>query len=109
MFLQNQIHGHAVLEQGDVRFLLYLSNQGAGNGLAGGVSRMNDAAVAVAPFAGQVVRQSAIVSPFKAGEIDAQINQPANRVWPVFHGEADGFIPAQTGPGHVGVGHMAFQ
>ena len=109
VFLHDQVHGHPVFKAGHVVFLADLFNQCAGNGFAGGVGGMNDAPVAVAAFAGQVVGQLAAVTAVEAGEVHSQINQPADGVGTVFHGEAHGIVVAQAGAGHMSIGHVAFQ
>ena len=65
--------------------------------------------MAVAAFAGQVIRQGSLVVAGQAGEVDSQINQPADRIGAVFHGVAHRIVMAQAAPGHVRIGHMAFQ
>ena len=109
VLLQDQVHGHPIFEAGHVVFFTHLADQGAGDGLAGGVGGMNDAAVAVPALTGQVVGQGAVVIAGQSGEIHPQIDQPADRIRAVFHRVTDRVIMAQATPGHVRIGHVTFQ
>ena len=70
---------------------------------AGRIGRVDDAALAVAAFAGEVEAQfRALV----AGEGHALLDQPFDGFAPVLHDVAGGRLVAQAGAGHQGVGDV---
>ena len=71
-----------------------LSGQGRLHGSAGGVGGMDDAAVAVAAFAGQVVASGSVV----AGEWHALLDQPFDRGPAVFDDETGGVASHSPAP-----------
>ena len=96
----DQVHQHVVFEEVNV-------GRGAGalaqrllHGGAGGVGGVDDAAVAVTAFAGEV--QGAVL----LRKRHAEFLQPANSGGCVFDRELGGFQVAQPGPSHQRVVHM---
>ena len=109
VFLQNQVHGDPVLETMYAVALLDPVDQGAGNRHSGGVGGVDDAPVAVAALAGQVIGQGIGLGALQAGKVHPLVDQPADRLRAVFHRVAHRVIMAQAAAGQVGVAHMALQ
>ncbi len=90
-------------EQRDVRMRAHLLFQRHLHRVAGGVGGVDDAALAVAAFAGQVEAQ---FGAGVAGERHALLDQPFDRFAAVFDDEAGGAFVAQAGAGDQGVGDV---
>ena len=88
----NQVHSHPAGFQVNIRPGLGLARQGGGNRVAGGIGGVDNPAMAMAAFAGEVV-VLAIVLP---GELHAGVDQPFDAFLAVFHGKADRILVAQT-------------
>ncbi|MCY1286104.1 hypothetical protein D9M68_372120 [compost metagenome] len=103
--LGDQVDGDALFEQLDVRSLPGLLQQGVEDRRAGGVGRVDDAPVAVAAFAGQVVFEAAVLGRglLFPGEGHALVDQPLDGFAAVLDGEAHGVLAAQAGAGVEGV------
>ena len=89
-----------VFQQRDVGVAPDLFRQGVLHRMAGGVGGVDDAAVAVAAFARQVVAGAVVRI---AGERHALLDQPFDRGPAVLHDEAGGLFVAQPGAGDQGV------
>ena len=88
----NQIHSHPAGFQVNIRPGLGLARQGGGNRVAGGIGGVDNPAMAMATFSGQVVVLSVILP----GELHAGVDQPLDAFLAVFHGKADRVFVAQT-------------
>ena len=99
-----------IFQHGDIRVSTHLAAQRGGHRFASGVGGMNDAAMAVAAFAGQVkaLIADAIAVVAIAGKRHAQLNQPVNRRARVLNNKARGLRIAQPGAGHQRILYMCF-
>ncbi len=109
VLLQNQVHGDPVLKKLYIVALLDAVDQRAGDRHPGGVGGVDDAPVAVAALAGQVVGQGIGLGALQAGKVHPLVDQPADRARPVFHRVAHRVVMAQAAAGQVGVAHVALQ
>ncbi len=95
------------LHQLDVGVSAHLIDQGELHCLAGGIGRVEDAAMAVAPFAGQVIVGFAL-GVLLLIEGDSLLDQPLDGVAGVAGGELHHGRVTQPGPGVERVAHMGF-
>ena len=102
----DQVDGDVVFQQGDVGMAPDLFRQRGLHRVAGGVGGVDDAAVAVAAFARQVVAGAIVGVP---GERYALFDQPFDGGPAVFHDEAGGFFVAQPGAGDQRVAECALR
>ena len=111
-FLQAQfgasdhVDGDMMLEHGDVRMRLDLGFQGGLDGMAGRVGGMDDAAMAVTAFPGQVVPDFAGLV---AGERHALADEPFDGFTAVFDHQPVDVRIAQPRAGDLGVADMVFR
>ncbi len=79
-----------MLEQFDVRALAGLVEQGLEDRGPGGVGGVDDAAMAVAAFAGQVELEAAVIAAgvIVTGKRHALVDQPLNGLAAMFDGES---------------------
>ena len=104
-FFGDQVDGDALLQQLDVGALAGLIEQGLENRGPGGIGSVNDSAMAVAAFAGQVELKATVVAAgmFIAGEGYTLVDQPLDGFPAVLDGEAHGVFVAQATAGVKGV------
>ncbi|CAI8760512.1 hypothetical protein EMIT051CA3_10753 [Pseudomonas chlororaphis] len=109
-FFGNQIDGDPLFQQLDVRALPGLVQQCREDGCAGGVGGMDDAAMAVAAFAGQVEFETAvfIARLFVTGEGHALIDQPLNGFAAMLDGKPYRVFMAEAATGIEGVVDVGF-
>ena len=103
----DQVHRDVVFQQLDIGVGLRLLQQGIEDRRAGGVGRVNDAAMAVPALPGEVevVGLGAILAP-PAGKGHALIHQPADRIATVADDLTNGVLVAESATGNQGVLHM---
>ena len=94
----DQIHGNPAGHQGDVGSCLGLGCQGGGNGVAGGIGCVDNAAVAMPAFPCQVVLGLVI-----AGKGNTTVDQPVDALAAMLDRKPDGIFVAETAPGVEGV------
>lgn len=94
-----------MLQQFDVGALAGLLEQGLEDGGASSIGGVDDAAMAVATFAGQVELESAVIAArvFVAGERHALVDQPLDGFAAMLDGEAHRVFVAQAAAGVKGV------
>ena len=98
----DQVNGDVVLVEADVRMRADPGLEGGLERPAGGVGGVDDAPVAVAALAREVIVVGAVV-PRLAGERHAQVNEPADRLRPAPDHVLHRFPTAQAGAGADGV------
>ncbi len=102
----DEVDGDVPLEDGDAGVLLHLLHQGALHGVAGGIGGMDDAPVAVPPFAVQVQFLGAARL---AREGHALGDEPGDGFPAALDHEAHGVVVAEPAAGHVGVADMVVE
>ncbi len=104
-FFGDQVNGDALLQQFDVGALAGLVEQGLEDCRASGIGGVDDAAVAVAAFTGQVKLETTVVTArvFITGERHPLVDQPLDGFTAVLDGEAHGVFVAQAAAGVEGV------
>lgn len=100
---RDDVNGDMVFEQRDIRVRAHLLFQRDLHGVPGSIGRMDDPALAMAAFTGQV---KAHFGGCVAGEWHALIDQPFDRFTPVFDDIAGGGFVAQACAGNERVGHV---
>jgi hypothetical protein len=93
-------------EDFDVRVALHALDQRRLHCPPGGVGRVGDAPVAVAPLPGEVELGLVVVV---AGEGHPLFDQPFDRMPAAFHDEPDGIVVAEARSGDVGIADMVPQ
>ena len=99
----DQVHKHVVFEHGDAGGGLHLGDEGGLDGSTRGIGRVDDAAVAVATFPGQM--QFTMFS----GEGHTQTLEPVDGFRGVFHDHLGGLQITQTCSSHQGVLNMVLK
>ena len=103
-FAGDQVNGYAVVQQLDVAVFLGPLQQGIEDGRTSRIGGVNDASVAVPPFAGEVkVVGLAAVFPALAGEGYTLLYQPADGIPAVTDNLADRVLVAQAAAGDQSV------
>src|SRR5690606_20095215 len=86
----------------NIGLLMNLVNQGGVNGLACGVGAVNNAAMAVPAFFGEVIIAVGIFF----GEVHALVDKPLNGRLAMLNRKAHGVLVAEPGTGNQCVGNM---
>lgn len=94
----DQVYGNPAGHQGNVGARLGLGRQGGGNSVAGGIGRMDNAAVAMPALPCQVVLGLVI-----AGKGDAAVDQPVDALAAMLDRKPDSILVAEAAPGVEGV------
>ncbi|CAI8777222.1 Transcriptional regulator [Pseudomonas marginalis] len=101
----DQVDSDALFQQFDVGALAGLVEQGPEDRGTGGIGGVDDTAMAVAAFAGQMELEAAVIAAcvFIAGEGHALVDQPLDRLAAMLDGEAHRVFVAQAAAGVEGV------
>lgn len=94
----DQVHGNPAGHQGNVGSRLGLGRQGGGNGVAGGIGCVDNAAVAMPALSCQVVLGLVI-----AGKGNTAVDQPVDALAAMLDRKPDGILVAETATGVEGV------